>query len=506
MADVQKTVLTKFQADTGQYTTPVDKATKSLEKLNKKQKEVQDDSKKTGKVFQSSIGEISESIGKVLPGLGGVAQGFEQAEKAANIFGKGTKAAIAGTGIGILLIGVSELISKFQELGDKAPEDLSFVESKLVALGNWFTDLLPKGTSFVNMILYGINPALGAMADQHDKARDARKKDNEEWDKAIKRLKEVAKQQEDFEKRVLEAEKRRQEGIKRQQEEQKKITDAETKRLADIAAYNEQLELEAINKNILGEINRIQAEEAGARAIEEEARKKMEAESDKAFTDEFIANQKRMADAEKARLDEIIAKEEAKRIIIDAGIDLMQAALIAQFAASKNEKKNAIATSIINTLAGIARIWNTPGNYWVKLAQSIALGALGAANTAKISKQEFAPPPRFEDGGQVPKDGGMIRGRRHIHGGVKFRVGGITNEAEGGEFIVNRKATSRYLPQLTAINNTGLYADGGMVQSEINRTQAEIRNSIAQTRTVLVLEDFKRASERLEVVENLSKI
>lgn len=51
------------------------------------------------------------------------------------------------------------------------------------------------------------------------------------------------------------------------------------------------------------------------------------------------------------------------------------------------------------------------------------------------------------------QDGGLIEGNSHSFGGVPFTVAGKGGfEAEGGEFIVNKKSTASYLPLLQMIN------------------------------------------------------
>jgi len=73
------------------------------------------------------------------------------------------------------------------------------------------------------------------------------------------------------------------------------------------------------------------------------------------------------------------------------------------------------------------------------------------------------------------EDGGMVYGRSHREGGVPFTVQGIGGyEMEGGEYIVNKKATAKYLPMLEQINSYGKlnnsmfkqYANGGLTGME----------------------------------------
>ncbi|AIT09071.1 hypothetical protein LO80_03170 [Candidatus Francisella endociliophora] len=81
----------------------------------------------------------------------------------------------------------------------------------------------------------------------------------------------------------------------------------------------------------------------------------------------------------------------------------------------------------------------------------------------------------FADGGQVPvikyADGGLAVGNSHANGGIKGIVAGQTPiEFEGGEFIVNKDSTAKYLPLLNQINTNSLkFADGGKLpQAPVN--------------------------------------
>lgn len=80
------------------------------------------------------------------------------------------------------------------------------------------------------------------------------------------------------------------------------------------------------------------------------------------------------------------------------------------------------------------------------LPVGIAMGALAATATAiqiaTISKQ-------------ISKlaDGGLLQGKSHSQGGIP--VGNTGIEVEGGEYVVNRRSTAKYLPLLQALNEEG---------------------------------------------------
>tara|TARA_R100001443_G_scaffold23563_2_gene35719 strand:+ start:13363 stop:17046 length:3684 start_codon:yes stop_codon:yes gene_type:complete len=76
----------------------------------------------------------------------------------------------------------------------------------------------------------------------------------------------------------------------------------------------------------------------------------------------------------------------------------------------------------------------------------------------------------FGKGGVIKKfaDGGMVKGKSHAQGGEKFAVGGRVVELEGGEAVINKRSTSMYRSQLSAMNEAGggvKFADGGLLNS-----------------------------------------
>jgi len=99
-----------------------------------------------------------------------------------------------------------------------------------------------------------------------------------------------------------------------------------------------------------------------------------------------------------------------------------------------------------------------------------------------INTQEF----KGEKGGLIPqfKNGGMVRGNSHANGGVKFNVGGTVAELEGGEAVINKRSTSMFRDQLSAMNVAGggkRFADGGLVLGALEK---------AQTRSLLTEQDL----------------
>jgi len=106
-----------------------------------------------------------------------------------------------------------------------------------------------------------------------------------------------------------------------------------------------------------------------------------------------------------------------------------------------------MATGILNAVAAGALMAATiPVVGWVLgpiLAATLSGMVLAAGSTSMsaISSTQYPPPPIFESGG-------MVNGASHAMGGQMI-------EAEGGEFVVNKKSTAENLDLLQSINNGG---------------------------------------------------
>ena len=106
-------------------------------------------------------------------------------------------------------------------------------------------------------------------------------------------------------------------------------------------------------------------------------------------------------------------------------------------------------------------------------AASAAAVASGMMNVQKIVDTET---DKYEAGG-------LIVGKSHASGGVPFTVAGRGGfEAEGGEYIINKRATAMYFPVLEAINKSAGYgsynpvymAAGGVIKQP-TPVQTEIK-------------------------------
>ena len=120
----------------------------------------------------------------------------------------------------------------------------------------------------------------------------------------------------------------------------------------------------------------------------------------------------------------------------------------------------------------------------------------------------------FGDGGVIDTfaNGGMVHGKSHANGGEKFAVGGRVVELEGGEAVINKRSTSMFRNQLSAMNAAGggvKFADGGLMnmpsfaQSQFNATsQAGMMGAIGQGGRVVVVEsDISTAQNTVSVIE-----
>lgn len=177
------------------------------------------------------------------------------------------------------------------------------------------------------------------------------------------------------------------------------------------------------------------------------------ANNEKKELDSFKKSQEQKKVALKKRLDNGLMTEEdynAQVQALDEETDKKQ--LEIEIAQAKRQKAQGIINALINTASAIMRIWADVPKFDFG-ASTIALtamaSALGAVQVATIASQ---PLP-------TAGDGMFIEGPSHAQGGVLIN-------AEGGEAIINKRATKKYLPLLSRINqSTGgvpLYGAGGI--------------------------------------------
>ena len=150
--------------------------------------------------------------------------------------------------------------------------------------------------------------------------------------------------------------------------------------------------------------------------------------------------------------------------------------------------------AITNTLANVPAPLNIP--------VSVAVGALGVANVAKINGA------KFEKGGIA--NGGLFQGPSHSNGGVKFKVGGTIHEAEGGEAIINKRSTRMFKPLLSSINAAGggkKFAAGGLTSAPLNQAaQFESQNDVFQDAIAAAPQPVVRVSEINDIQSDVSTV
>jgi hypothetical protein len=177
-----------------------------------------------------------------------------------------------------------------------------------------------------------------------------------------------------------------------------------------------------------------------------------------------------LKDANGERYDELMAlmgmTEEqreaavaAEQADIDANLQKQKEAeyAIAQ-AEYKAEKRRKAAAIVDAAIAAALAVIKALPNVFL----AVATGVLSAVQIAIVASQKVIEPKK-EDFGLAR--GGLLVGASHKEGGIPITSKHGTVEAEGGEFVVNRKATEQYLPLIAAINEQGRkrMAEGGQL-------------------------------------------
>ena len=104
------------------------------------------------------------------------------------------------------------------------------------------------------------------------------------------------------------------------------------------------------------------------------------------------------------------------------------------------------------------------------------------------------PPLRFAGGG-------LIKGRSHSRGGVHYSIGNRDIEFEGGEAVMNRRSTSMFKDQLSAMNVAGggvKFQQGGILPRDIAGASVP---PAPVTIPILVTDDLHTVENRIRVTE-----
>jgi len=222
----------------------------------------------------------------------------------------------------------------------------------------------------------------------------------------------------------------------------------------------------------------------------------------------------RRAEREKKLLEErkeagLITQEE-----YEAGVERISRKAFQQ------KKKLALMEILVDTAAAVAKIKiqaavlaATPiiGHAMAAsaLAQIPFVIASGLIQAAVINAQKYAL------GGLIEEfaNGGMVQGKSHAQGGEKFAVGGRVVELEGGEAVINKRSTSMFRGQLSAMNAAGggvKFADGGLLnqpsfsQQQFNAlNQNQMVGAMGSSRKVVVVEsDITDTQEAVSVIQS----
>lgn len=254
------------------------------------------------------------------------------------------------------------------------------------------------------------------------------------------------------------------------------------------AMYDRQAdEAAAKMKKLNDELKKLEKREENINELKEELK-----DADGERYDNLLAL---IAQEEEAELNKNMSIEE-QRQAIEAEIAAQEAKKMeAEYQAAKWRKAQAIIDAVIaGALATIKALPN------VVLAAITA--ALSAVNVGIIASQKLPEKP--------PKQalGGYVDGKSHAQGGEIVEI-------EGGEYIINKKSTSQYLPLLEAINNAGIkkYAEGGTTAPvmtnntddffDYDRMAEAVLKGIQPTVSVV---EINRMQRRVRVLESKARI
>lgn len=197
-------------------------------------------------------------------------------------------------------------------------------------------------------------------------------------------------------------------------------------------------------------------QEQGATELEIEAEQlRQKHEKEREELDENLANNKISHEMYYNQLNLLIRKQAKEELDLKKKTEESKLALtqsvLGQIKGMTGEhtalsKAAAIAEATINTYLGVSKAISM-GMPMGAIPAAITL-ATGMANVQKIMSTET---DKYEAGG-------LIVGKSHASGGVPFTVAGRGGfEAEGGEYIINKRATAMYFPVLEAINKSAGY-------------------------------------------------
>jgi len=174
--------------------------------------------------------------------------------------------------------------------------------------------------------------------------------------------------------------------------------------------------------------------------------------------------------------------------------------------------KTVVRAQIMEAVSGyIASIFTS-----VPFPFNLILAAGAAAAVGGLVDKTLA---NFGDGGIIEEfaNGGMVQGKSHAQGGEKFAVGGRVVELEGGEAVINKRSTSMFSSQLSAMNAAGggvKFADGGLLnqpsfsQQQFNALgQNQMMGAMGNSGKVTVVEaDITSSQNTVSVIQSQATI
>ena len=194
--------------------------------------------------------------------------------------------------------------------------------------------------------------------------------------------------------------------------------------------------------------------------------------------------------------------------------------LLQQAMAVKDVLVTQFRTNAMITAEGLALAIPTAGGS-VKVAASLvaANNIMSGLSIAGIVAQTVAGIDKKAKGGMIEEfaSGGMVKGKSHAQGGEKFAVGGRVVELEGGEAVINKRSTSMFRSQLSAMNSAGggvKFADGGMLnqpsfsQQQFNALgQNQMMSAMGGQQKVVVVEaDITDSQNSVSVIESQATV
>ena len=195
----------------------------------------------------------------------------------------------------------------------------------------------------------------------------------------------------------------------------------------------------------------------------------------------------------------IAGEEEHLQGVKKAGIAISQAAALATSFEAMADYGKAIANAAAES------------PWYMKIINVVGLIASMASTLSLIKSIKNS----FGDGGVVEAfaNGGMVNGKSHANGGEKFAVGGRVVELEGGEAVINKRSTSMFRNQLSAMNSAGggvKFADGGLLnmpsfsQQQFNALgQNQMMGAMGGASKVVVVEaDITSTQNSVSVIES----